>query len=63
MKALTNIQKGHGVSFGDWNHDGDEDKFTVIEGAYVGDAFYNCFFENPNQDNYYWMDMLIVGKI
>ena len=34
--GFANIQKGHGVSFGDWDHDGDEDLYAVIEGARVG---------------------------
>ncbi|MBL0009401.1 MAG: CRTAC1 family protein [Saprospiraceae bacterium] len=59
--GVANIQKGHGVSFGDWNHDGDEDIFAVIGGAYDGDAFYNCFFENPNQDNNNWIVLNIEG--
>ncbi|HSF90187.1 MAG TPA: VCBS repeat-containing protein [Saprospiraceae bacterium] len=59
--GVANIQKGHGVSFGDWNHDGDEDIFAVIGGAYDGDAFYNCFFENPNQDNHHWIVLNIEG--
>ena len=59
--GVANIQKGHGVSFGDWNHDGDEDIFAVIGGAYDGDAFYNSFFENPNQDNNNWIVLNIEG--
>ncbi|MDZ4749617.1 MAG: VCBS repeat-containing protein [Saprospiraceae bacterium] len=59
--GVANIQKGHGVSFGDWDHDGDEDIFAVIGGAYDGDAFYNSFFENPNQDLNNWIVFNIKG--
>lgn len=59
--GIANIQKGHGVSFGDWDHDGDEDIFTVIGGAYDGDGFYNSFFENPNQDGNHWIVLNVSG--
>lgn len=48
--GFANIQKGHGVGFGDLDHDGDEDLYVVIGGSYDGDQFYNCLFENPNPD-------------
>ena len=37
--GFANIQKGHGVGFGDLDHDGDEDLYVVIGGAYDGDSF------------------------
>ncbi len=58
---FANIQKGHGVSFGDWNHDGDEDMYVVIGGAYDGDHFYNCLFDNPNEDNNNWVVLNLEG--
>jgi hypothetical protein len=58
---FANIQKGHGVSFGDWNHDGDEDIYVVIGGAYDGDNFYNCFFDNPNENNNNWLVLNLLG--
>jgi tetratricopeptide (TPR) repeat protein len=60
--GFANIQKGHGVSFGDWDHDGDEDLYAVIGGAYDGDFFYNCFFENPNENNNNWIVLKLEGK-
>lgn len=59
--GFANIQKGHGVSFGDWDHDGDEDLYTVIGGAYDGDFFYNCFFDNPNEHNNNWVVLKLEG--
>ena len=41
------IQKGHAVSFGDFDNDGDQDIFHVLGGAYEGDVFTDAFFENP----------------
>nr|MBP8087037.1 CRTAC1 family protein [Saprospiraceae bacterium] len=59
--GFANIQKGHGVSFGDWDHDGDEDLYAVIGGAYDGDFFYNCFFDNPNEHNNNWVVLKLEG--
>jgi hypothetical protein len=60
--GVANIQKGHGVSFGDWDRDGDEDIFAVIGGAYDGDAFYNSFFENPNEEKNHWLVLKLEGQ-
>ncbi len=59
--GFANIQKGHGVSFGDWDHDGDEDLYAVIGGAYDGDFFYNCFFDNPNEQQNNWIVLKLEG--
>jgi len=59
--GFANIQKGHGVGFGDLDHDGDEDIYVVIGGAYEGDGFYNCLFENPNADKNNWVVLKLVG--
>ena len=60
--GFANIQKGHGVSFGDLDHDGDEDLYAVIGGAYDGDGFYNCLFENPNYEQNKWVELKLTGK-
>ncbi|HZV69275.1 MAG TPA: CRTAC1 family protein [Saprospiraceae bacterium] len=59
--GFANIQKGHGVGFGDMDHDGDEDIYIVIGGAYDGDGFYNCMFENPNEQNNNWVVLKLSG--
>ena len=58
---FANIQKGHGVGFADWDHDGDEDIYVVIGGAYDGDGFYNCLFENPNYEQNHWVVLNLSG--
>ena len=60
--GFANIQKGHGVGFGDLDHDGDEDIHIVMGGAYDGDGFYNCLFENPNELQNNWVVMKLVGS-
>ena len=54
------LQKGHGVSFADWDEDGDVDLFTVLGGGYPGDQSYNALFANPGNDNH-WMKIKLIG--
>lgn len=54
------IQKGHGVSFGDIDNDGDQDIYTVIGGALKGDIYYNMLFENPGNINN-WVTLQLEG--
>ena len=45
--GLGHLQKGHGVAFADFDHDGDQDIFIEMGGAFPGDAFGNAVFQNP----------------
>lgn len=45
---LGHVQKGHGVSFGDVDNDGDQDVHVVLGGAFEGDVYANALFENPS---------------
>ncbi len=58
---LGHIQKGHGVSFGDMDNDGDEDIFHVLGGAYEGDVFTNAFFENTLTSENNWITLKLEG--
>ena len=58
--GLGHLQKGHGVAFADFDHDGDQDLFVEIGGAYAGDAFGNALFENPGFGNH-WIAVQLVG--
>jgi hypothetical protein len=44
---VGHLGKGHGVSFGDVDADGDQDVFTVLGGAMPGDTYRNALFQNP----------------
>jgi tetratricopeptide (TPR) repeat protein len=59
--GFANIQKGHGVGFGDLDHDGDEDLYVVIGGAVDGDRYFNCLFENPNENQNNWVVLKLEG--
>ena len=54
------LQKGHGVAFVDLDHDGDQDVFVELGGAYQGDSFHNALFENPGFKNH-WIKISLVG--
>jgi tetratricopeptide (TPR) repeat protein len=59
--GFGHLQKGHGVAFADFDHDGDQDIFIEMGGAYVGDAFQNALFENPGFGNQ-WIKIRLVGQ-
>ncbi len=54
------LQKGHGVSFADWDCDGDLDLFVELGGATPGDQSYNALFQNPGQ-GHHWLKIKLVG--
>ena len=54
------LQKGHGVSFADWDDDGDLDLFVVLGGGYPGDRGYNALFQNPGH-GHHWLKVRLVG--
>ncbi|MEM8932533.1 MAG: VCBS repeat-containing protein, partial [Acidobacteriota bacterium] len=61
--AVGHIQKGHGVAFGDWDGDGDQDVYAVMGGAFSGDTFPNALFENPTQQTTprRWLTLRLEG--
>ncbi|MBK6902623.1 MAG: CRTAC1 family protein [Saprospirales bacterium] len=56
------LQKGHGVGFGDFDNDGDEDIFAVIGGAFEGDVSENALFMNPSGNNNPWLRIVLEGR-
>ena len=58
--GFGHLQKGHGIAFADLDHDGDEDVFEVIGGAYPGDTYQSVLFENPGHGNH-WISLELRG--
>src|SRR4029077_2052410 len=54
------LQKGHGVSFADWDNDGDLDLFVEVGGQTPGDKAHNVLFQNPGNDHH-WIKLKLVG--
>ena len=55
------LQKGHGVSCGDWDRDGDIDILMETGGAVNGDKYHNVLFQNPGQGNH-WLTLKLIGR-
>ena len=54
------IQKGHGITFADFDRDGDQDIYAIMGGAFEGDVFTNILFDNPlNQND--WLVLCLEG--
>ncbi len=54
------LQKGHGVSFADWDCDGDLDFVVILGGGYPGDQSYNALFQNPGHGRQ-WLKVKLTG--
>ncbi len=58
--GLGNIGKGHGVTFGDIDTDGDVDIYVPVGGAFIGDQWHNLFYQNTGTGNNY-LNLKLVG--
>ncbi len=56
------IQKGHGISFADFDNDGDQDIYHQVGGAAESDVFHNMLFENPGFENN-WISIDLEGAV
>jgi hypothetical protein len=54
------LQKGHGIAFGDINNDGTQDIFSVVGGAVESDSFQRQLFANPGHGNH-WLKLKLEG--
>ena len=54
------LQKGHGIAFGDLNNDGTQDIYSVVGGAFVSDHYHSQLFANPGHGNH-WLKLKLEG--
>ncbi len=54
------LQKGHGIAFGDMNHDGTQDIYSHLGGALTGDHYPSQLFANPGHGNH-WLKLRLEG--
>ncbi len=54
------LQKGHGIAFADLNHDGTQDVYSVVGGAFRGDNYHNQLFANPGH-GHHWLKLKLQG--
>jgi hypothetical protein len=59
--GFGHLQKGHGVCFADIDHDGDQDVYIQLGGAFASDRFNDALFENPGFSNH-WLTIKLVGN-
>ena len=59
--GFAHLQKGHGVVFADFDHDGDQDIFEQMGGSYAGDKYADALYENPGFGNR-WIAVQLVGR-
>jgi len=59
--GMGHLQKGHAIAFADFDHDGDQDVFAQMGGAFPGDRFNDALFENPGFGNH-WIGVRLVGR-
>ena len=58
--GFGHLQKGHAVSFADIDHDGDQDVYIQMGGAFLCDKYNDALFENPGFGNN-WITIKLVG--
>lgn len=58
--GFSNIQKGHGISWGDMDNDGDQDIYITMGGAHEGDIYQNQLLVNPTSGNN-WVNIQLTG--
>ena len=60
FSGTGHLQKGHSVSFADWDDDGDLDLFVEVGGQTPGDKAHNVLFQNPGNDHH-WIKVKLLG--
>jgi len=58
--GFGNLQKGHGIAWGDVDNDGDQDIYLQSGGIYPYDGYFNSLFLNPGH-GHRWITLRLVG--
>ncbi len=55
------LQKGHGIAFGDVDNDGDQDVYSNVGGAFEADHYHKQLFLNPGH-GHHWLKLMLEGR-
>ena len=58
--GFGHLQKGHAIAFADPDHDGDQDVFEQMGGAFAGDKYNDALYENKGFGNH-WITIKAIG--
>jgi hypothetical protein len=61
LNGLATIQEGHGISFFDFDDDGDLDIYSSLGGMWPGDEWENQFFVNESDFQSNWIKIRLRG--
>jgi tetratricopeptide (TPR) repeat protein len=57
--GVGSLAKGHGISYNDWDRDGDLDMFIELGGFYRGDFSYSAFYINEKGNGNNWLSITL----
>ncbi|HZE89447.1 MAG TPA: FG-GAP-like repeat-containing protein [Verrucomicrobiae bacterium] len=60
FSGTGNLGKGHGVTFSDWDADGDLDIYTELGGFFHGDWWHSAFYRNELGNRKHWLNVRLV---
>ena len=59
---MGHLGKGHGVTFADYDADGDLDVYAPQGGWYHGDLFENALYRNESENQNRWLQITLQGR-
>jgi hypothetical protein len=62
LNGFANVQKGHGISFFDFDGDGDQDIYTSLGGMWPADPWVSQMFVNESRTENSWVKIRLRGR-
>jgi len=59
--GMGHLQKAHGIGFGDFDNDGDQDILVSLGAGFTTDVYNRTLFENPGNTNH-WVTLQLEGE-
>jgi len=61
LVGVSHMGKSHGVTFADYDEDGDLDLYVPVGGARTGDLWENVFYRNDSSGDNHWLFVELEG--